>query len=99
MVGVVVVFVTLVVLVVLVLVVVTLVVLVVLVLVWPLDRVMSQHPHMLVGGLLNGNVAVYNLQADPTKPVYRSCASNGKHQDIVWKVREQLAGQHNNCHV
>ena len=79
---------------------VTLVVLVVLlVLVWPLDRVMSQHPHMLVAGLHNGNVAVYNLQADPTKPVYRSCASNGKHQDIVWKVREQLAGQHNNCHV
>ena len=87
MVGVGVVFVTLVVLVVL------------LVLVWPLDRVLSQHPHMLVAGLHNGNVAVYNLQADPTKPVYRSCASNGKHQDIVWKVREQLAGQHNNCHV
>ena len=45
-----------------------------------------QHSHMVVAGLHNGNVAVYNLQSDPRKPVYRSSASNGKHKDIVWKV-------------
>ena len=53
----------------------------------------SQHPHMLVVGLHNGNVAVYNLQTDPAQPVYRSCASNGKHQDIVWKVRAETDQQ------
>ena len=41
---------------------------------------------MVVAGLHNGNVAVYNLQSDPVRPVYRSSASNGKHKDIVWKV-------------
>ena len=45
-----------------------------------------QHPHMVVAGLHNGNVAVYNLQSDPGRPVYRSSAANGKHQDVVWKV-------------
>ena len=53
-----------------------------------------QHPHMVVAGLHNGNVAVYNLQSDPVRPVYRSSASNGKHKDIVWKVREPALTVH-----
>lgn len=45
------------------------------------------HPHMLVAGLYNGNVAVYNLQRDTTKPSFLSTAVNGKHRELVWQVR------------
>jgi dynein intermediate chain 1 len=46
------------------------------------------HPHMLVVGLYDGNVAVYNLQQRQQKgPNYRSTASTGKHRDVVWQVR------------
>ena len=36
------------------------------------------HPHMLVAGLYNGNVAVYNLQKS-SYPTYSSDVHNGKH--------------------
>jgi hypothetical protein len=42
---------------------------------------------MLAVGLSDGNVAVYNLQKNSSKPQYISTARNGKHQDIVWQVR------------
>ena len=46
-----------------------------------------QHPHMLVAGLSNGNVAVYNLQKKTEgSPNYVSTARNGKHQDAVGQV-------------
>ena len=46
-----------------------------------------QHPHMLVAGLSNGNVAVYNLQKKiEGRPSYISTARNGKHQDAVGQV-------------
>ena len=41
---------------------------------------------MLVAGLHDGNIAVYNLQRDCSKPSYQSNARNGKHKDIVWQV-------------
>ena len=57
---------------------------------------------MLVAGLYNGNVAVYNLQVkilpmldaklffflqkNTSKPSYISSAMNGKHQELVWQV-------------
>ena len=41
---------------------------------------------MLVAGLFDGNVAVFNLQKRGTKPNYISTAKNGKHQDTVWQV-------------
>ena len=44
------------------------------------------HPHMIVAGLANGNVAVYNLQKQGHKPAYVSSATNGKHRDTVWQV-------------
>ena len=44
------------------------------------------HPHMMLVGLANGNVAVYNLQKKDQKPSYMSSARNGKHRDIVWQV-------------
>ncbi|CAB4063118.1 DNAI1 [Lepeophtheirus salmonis] len=46
------------------------------------------HPHMVVTGRADGNVAVYNLQLDnPQHPSYISSAQNGKHRDIVWHVK------------
>ena len=41
---------------------------------------------MLVAGLHNGNIAVYNLQRDTGKPSHESSAQNGKHKDVVWEV-------------
>ena len=48
------------------------------------------HPHMLVVGLSNGNVAVYNLQIGGKKPAYLSSARNGKHRDTVWQVTNEF---------
>ena len=45
------------------------------------------HPHMLVVGLYDGSVAVYNLQQRMNgAPNYMSSATNGKHTDVVWQV-------------
>ena len=41
---------------------------------------------MLVVGLYDGNIAVYNLQKNVGVPNYQSDAKNGKHRDIVWQV-------------
>ena len=41
---------------------------------------------MLVVGLYDGNIAVYNLQKNTGLPSYQSDAKNGKHRDIVWQV-------------
>ena len=41
---------------------------------------------MLVVGLYDGNIAVYNLQKNMGGPNYQSDAKNGKHRDIVWQV-------------
>ena len=45
-----------------------------------------KRPHMIVAGLVCGNVAVYNLQLKSHKPSYLSSTRNGKHSDIVWNV-------------
>ena len=47
------------------------------------------HPrrqHMIVAGLVCGNVAVFNLQLDTQAPSHMSSPKNGKHTDIVWQV-------------
>jgi dynein intermediate chain 1 len=46
-----------------------------------------QHPHMVVVGLYDGNIAVYNLQIRSSVPTYMSTAQNGKHKDVVWQVK------------
>ena len=47
------------------------------------------HPHMLVCGLYDGSVAVYNLQQRMNgAPNYMSSATNGKHTDVVWQVMD-----------
>ena len=45
-----------------------------------------KHPHIIVVGLVRGNVAVYNLQSKGSNPTHISTNRNGKHKDIVWKV-------------
>ena len=44
------------------------------------------HPHMMVVGLMDGNVAVYNLQVKTHHPVYISDARNGKHKRLINQV-------------
>ena len=44
------------------------------------------HPHMLVAGLMDGNVAVYDLQKRSQSHSYLSSAKQGKHQEVVWQV-------------
>ena len=47
----------------------------------------QNHSHMLVVGLFDGNVAVFNLQKKNREPSYISTAQNGKHRDVVWQVK------------
>lgn len=47
----------------------------------------TKFPYMVVIGLYNGNVEVYNIQASCTTPAYRSNPVLDKHTDIVWQVR------------
>lgn len=37
--------------------------------------------------MFDGNVAVYNLQTNPTVPIYISSGIHGKHSDIVWEIK------------
>jgi hypothetical protein len=49
-------------------------------------QLLLQHPHMVVAGLHDGSVAVYNLQSKSTKPSHMSDAQNGKsHLYIVYR--------------
>ena len=41
---------------------------------------------MVLVGLHDGNVAVYNLQTKSRAPVFQSSPRNGKHRDVVWQV-------------
>ena len=43
---------------------------------------------MVVVGLHDGNVAIYNMQTKSSSPVYKSSPQNGKHRDVVWQVRD-----------
>ena len=48
------------------------------------------HPkcaHIVVVGLYDGNVAVYNLKSESSSPSYTSSAQGGKHKDVVWQVK------------
>ena len=48
------------------------------------------HPHMLAVGLMNGNVAVYNLQIKSKHPTYISDSINGKHRNLINQVTNPL---------
>lgn len=45
-----------------------------------------KYPYLLAIGMYDGNVAVYNLQTNPTDAIYMSKGVNGKHSDVVWEV-------------
>ena len=44
------------------------------------------HSHMIAAGMIDGNVAVYNLQLKNQNPFYISDARNGKHQNVINQV-------------
>lgn len=37
--------------------------------------------------MLDGNVAVYNLQTNLNEPIYKSHGVHGKHSKVVWEVK------------
>ena len=48
------------------------------------------HPllaHIIVVGLYDGNVAVFNLKSESSSPSYMSSAQEGKHKEAVWQVK------------
>ena len=45
-----------------------------------------KYPHMIVVGLVQGHVAIYNLRTNSRHPTHISSTRNGKHKDIVWQV-------------
>lgn len=46
-----------------------------------------KNPYMLVIGLYNGTVQVFNIQASCKIPAYTSNNVNDKHRGIVWEVK------------
>ena len=47
----------------------------------------AQYPHMVVAGLYDGNIAVFNFASKCEDPLYVSNARKGKHADPVWQVK------------
>ena len=50
----------------------------------------THYPNLIVAGLYDGNVAVYNLCSGSGAPSHISCAGSGKHKDPVWQVEDNL---------
>ena len=46
-----------------------------------------KYPHMIVAGLHDGNIAVFNFASKRKEPIYMSNAQNGKHKAPVWQVK------------
>lgn len=49
----------------------------------------KQYPYMLVIGLYDGSVNVYNVQASCKEPAFKSNKVLNKHDGIVWEVSTQ----------
>ena len=61
------------------------------------DAVMSLdfHPEvsaLLVVGLYNGTVLVYDIRNKDQQPIYRSCIKSKKHTGITVNIRSCMAG-------
>ncbi|XP_019947253.2 dynein axonemal intermediate chain 1-like isoform X1 [Paralichthys olivaceus] len=56
----------------------------------------KQHSNLVVVGLYDGCVAVYNLNIEGVEPMHKSIAKTGKHTDPVWQVRWQNNDMDNN---
>lgn len=47
----------------------------------------ATYPYLLVLGMYDGNVAVYNLQASTKEPLYVSQGVNAKHSECVYEIK------------
>ncbi|NWR85731.1 DNAI1 protein, partial [Furnarius figulus] len=56
----------------------------------------SEHPHLMVVGFYDGNVAIYSLKKATSQPIYKSSAESGKHTEPVWQVKWQKDDMDNN---
>ena len=48
-----------------------------------------QHPNLLAVGLYDGTVLVFDIRMRSNKPIFQSTVRNGKHTDVVWRVKWQ----------
>lgn len=55
----------------------------------------TKYPYMVVIGLYDGNVMVYNIQATCKEPAFKSNSVTQKHSSIVWEVSAVILNQFN----
>jgi len=46
----------------------------------------KKNPHLIAVGDSHGNIAIYNVRTNDTKPIAESKDLEGKHTDIVWEI-------------
>lgn len=46
----------------------------------------SKLPYMILVGLYDGSINIFNVQATCNKPAYESNAVTNKHNGIIWEV-------------
>jgi len=46
----------------------------------------KKSPHLVAIGDSHGNIAIYNVRSNSTKPIAESKDLEGKHSDIVWEI-------------
>ena len=57
-------------------------------------------PNLLVVGLYDGNVSVYDINKEIKEPILKSSTAKGKHLDVVWKVgKKQNVMIHESCKI
>lgn len=47
----------------------------------------KRNPHLIAIGDSHGNIAIFNIRSDDTKPIYDSKDLEGKHTDIIWELQ------------
>jgi hypothetical protein len=47
----------------------------------------KKNPHLIAVGDSHGNIAIYNIRTNDSKPIAESKDLEGKHTDIVWEIQ------------
>lgn len=47
----------------------------------------TRDPHLIAVGDSHGNIAIYNVRSNDSKPIAESKDLDGKHSDIIWELQ------------
>jgi len=47
----------------------------------------KKQPHLIAVGDSHGNIAIYNIRSNSSKPIAESKDMDGKHSDIIWELQ------------